>query len=346
MEPWARPIEALAPEIRAGRLSPADLTASMLERIQALDGQLQSYIHVAEGALEDAKEAEREIASGNWRGPLHGIPVGIKDNYLTKDMPTTAGTTAPGISFPAEDSNCVARLRAAGAVPLGKTRMHEFAWGMVTPPTRNAWDPERVPGGSSGGSASAVAAGLCAAALGSDTGGSIRIPASLGGTVGLKPTFGRVGRSGIVPHSWSLDHAGPLTRTVTDAALLLNVLAGADPGDPSCQDRPVPDFTAGLGQPVSGLRLGVCRNHFFGRNQTAVADAVEQAIRDLSVAGASIMDFEIPNLDYGLGAIFAIELSSSTAYHDASLRAGLTEHFEPDVRTLVEMSAWSPGRTT
>jgi aspartyl-tRNA(Asn)/glutamyl-tRNA(Gln) amidotransferase subunit A len=186
-------------------------------------------------------------------------------------------------------------------------------------------------------------AGLASAALGSDTGGSIRIPASLCGTVGLKPTFGRIGRSGIVPHSWSLDHAGPLTRTVGDAALLLGALAGPDPSDPSCRDRPVPDYTAALGQPIEGLRIGVCRNHFFDRNQTEVGDAVETAIGDLAAAGATIHDFEVPNLEYGLGAIFAIELSSSTAYHDASLRAGLTPQFEPDVRSLIEIGRLVTG---
>lgn len=343
MADWARPIEALAPEIRAGRLSPVALMEATQERIAKHDDALKSYVHLSEAARAAAEIAEREIRDGAWRGPLHGVPIAIKDNYLTADMPTGAGTAAPGIAFPQEDSNAVARLRAAGAVLIGKTRLHEFAWGTVTPPTCNPWDLDRVPGGSSGGSAAAVAAGLCAAGMGSDTGGSIRIPASVTGTVGLKPTFGRVGRSGIVPHSWSLDHAGPITRSVGDAALLLNVLAGADPGDPSCQNRAVPDFTEVLGETVAGLRLGVCRNHFFGRNQSAVADAVEAAIQDLAAAGASIREFELPNLEYGLGAIFAIELSSSTAYHDASLRAGRSDHFAPDVRGLVEIGRMVTG---
>ncbi len=342
-EPWGRPIEDLAPALRAGRLSPVALAECALERIDRHDAVLLSYVHVAETAMAAAREAEREIAAGGWRGPLHGVPVAVKDNYLTRDMPTRAGTSAPGIDFPAKDSHAVARLRAAGAVLLGKTRLHEFAWGTVTPPTRNPWDLDRVPGGSSGGSGAAVTAGLCAAALGSDTGGSIRIPASLCGTVGLKPTFGRIGRSGIVPHSWSLDHAGPLTRTVTDAAILLNALAGPDPQDPSCADRPVPDYTRALGEPLSGLRVGVCRNHFFGRNQESVETAVEQALESLASQGARLREFRIPNLDYGLGAIFAIELSSSTAYHDVSLRAGRAQHFEPDVRTLVEIGRLVTG---
>ena len=271
------------------------------------------------------------------------MPIAIKDNYLTRDMPTTAGTTAPGIAFPLADSTAAARLRAAGAVLIGKTRTHEFAWGTVTQPTRNPWDQSRVPGGSSGGSGAAVAAGLAAAALGSDTGGSIRIPASLCGVVGLKASFGRVSRAGIVPHSWSLDHAGPLTRTVGDAALMLGVLAGADRGDPACSDRPVPDYAAALGQPIAGLRIGVCRNHFFARNQPEVEAAVEAAIRDLARAGAAIREFRIPRLDHALGAIFAIELASSTAYHDQSLRVGRVQHFQPDVRALVEMGRFVTG---
>ena len=340
---WSRSIESLAPDLRSRRVSPVDLTEAVLERIRQHDGMLKSYVHVADGALEAAREAEREIRDGHWRGPLHGIPVGVKDNYTARDMPTFAGTTAPGFSFPRKDSNAVARLRAAGAVLTGKTRMHEFAWGTVTPPTCNPWDVNRVVGGSSGGSGAAVMAGLAVAALGSDTGGSIRIPASICGTVGLKPTFGRVGRSGIVPHTWSLDTAGPLTRTVADAALILNVLAGADPGDPSCANRPVPDYAASLGQPVRNLRVGVCRNHFFDRNQDDVSNAVERAVSDLASQGMTVREFRIPALEYGLGAIFAVELPSSTAYHDVSLRNGRTGHFEPDVRTLVEVGRFVTG---
>ena len=334
---WAQPIEALAPRLRSGKLSPVALTQACLERIEQVDGRLQSFIHVSSSALDQAHKAEREIKAGRWRGPLHGIPVGVKDNYLTRDMPTTAGTVAPGITFPMRDSAAAVRLRNAGAVLIGKTRTHEFAWGNVTPPVRNPWDLTRVPSGSSGGSAAALAAGLCTAALGSDTGGSIRMPASVTNTVGLKATFGRVSRDGVVPHSWSLDHAGPLTRTVADAAHMLSVLAGYDPADPACQAQPVPDYTKALRKQVKGLRLGVCRNHFFERNQQDVERAVERAIDDLAARGATVHEFRLPLLEYGLGAIFAIELASSTAYHDVSLRAGRTPHFQPDVRSLVEI---------
>jgi aspartyl-tRNA(Asn)/glutamyl-tRNA(Gln) amidotransferase subunit A len=329
--------------MRAKTLSPVELTQACLDRIAQIDDRLLSFICLAPDALEQARQAETEIARGDWRGPLHGIPLGIKDNYLTADMPTTAGTTAPGIAFPRRDSAAVARLRRAGAVLIGKTRTHEFAWGNVTPPVRNPWALDRVPSGSSGGSGAAVAAGLCAAAMGSDTGGSIRMPAAACGVVGLKATFGRVSRDGIVPHSWSLDHAGPLTRSVADAAILMNVLAGYDPADPACRDEPVPDYRAALDQPIDGLRLGVCRNHFFEDNQDDVQRAVETAIHDLAGQGATVVDFTIPNLAYGLAAIFAIELASSTAYHDVSLREGRVQHYTADVRQLVEIGRFVTG---
>ena len=340
---WAQPIEALAGKIRAGKVSPVALTEACLERIAAVDDKLHSFIHISKGALAAAETAAREVKQGKWRGPLHGVPIGVKDNYLTRDMPTTAGSAAEGLSFPHRDAAAAARLRAAGAVLIGKTRTHEFAWGNVTPPVRNPWDLTRVPSGSSGGSGAALAGGLCIAALGSDTGGSIRMPAAACGTVGLKATFGRVSRDGVIPHSWSLDHAGPLTRTVTDAAHLMQVLAGYDAADPACQDQPVPDYAKALARPINGLRIGVCRNHFFDNLQEDVERAVEQAISDLAAGGASVVELRIPLLEYGLGAIFAIELSSSTAYHDQSLRGGRVAQFTPDVRTLVEIGRLVTG---
>ena len=342
-ELWKKSLAELAPSIRAGKVSAVALTEACLTRIEEVDQKLDSFIHVSKHAIENARAADREIKAGKYRGPLHGIPVGIKDNYVTADMPTTVGSTAPGLSYPLRDAAAVARLRAAGAVPIGKTRTHEFAWGNVTPPVCNPWDLSRVPSGSSGGSGAAVAAGLCVAALGSDTGGSIRMPAAACGTVGLKATFGRVSRDGVVPHSWSLDHAGPLTRTVADTALMMQVLAGYDAADPACQAQRVPDYTRALAKPVKGLRIGVCRNHFFENLQEDVEGAVEQSIADLASAGAQIVELKIPLLEYGLGAIFAIELSSSTAYHDASLLAGRVPDFQPDVRTLVEIGRLVTG---
>ena len=333
----------LVQALQTQTLSAVEVVDYYLDRIAQLDPTLQAFVYLSETARHAAEQIDLQTRAGKPFGLLHGAPLGIKDNYLTADMPTTAGTTAPGISFPAHDSAVAKRLRQAGAVLIGKTRTHEFAWGNVTPPTRNPWDLERVPSGSSGGSGAAVAAGLCIAATGSDTGGSIRMPASACGIVGMKPTFGRISRTGIVPHSWSLDHAGTLTRTVKDSALMLNVLAGYDPSDPACQDRAVPDYLKALKGGVQGLNIGVCRNHFFDDNHPDVDAAIEQAITDFSAAGANIIEFNIPRLEYGLAAIYAIELASSTAYHDASLRKGRVTHFTEDVRTLVEMGRFVSG---
>ncbi len=330
-------------EMRLGRTDPVELMQGCLDAVAAADGVLGAFVALNPSARAEAERAALDLRRDGPRGLLHGLPVAVKDNYVTAGMPTTAGTVASGFDFPDEDAGPVARLRAAGAVIVGKTRMHEFAWGTVTPPTRNPWDPSRVPGGSSGGSAAAIASSMCFGALGSDTGGSIRIPASLCGVVGLKPTFGRVGRHGVVPHSWSLDHAGPLAPTVGDAALLLSVLSGRDPRDPGSAPEAVPDFSAGLDDGVAGLRVGVCRNHFFGRNQPDIQAAVEAAITFFAAAGAEVVEFEMPNLAYGLGAIFAIELASSTAWHDRPLQDGRAEQYSSDVRLLVEMGRLVTG---
>jgi aspartyl-tRNA(Asn)/glutamyl-tRNA(Gln) amidotransferase subunit A len=297
---------------------------------------VHSFIHVADDALAQARASDRRRRRGVGRA-LEGIPVALKDNYLSAGMPTTAGTSAAGIRFPETDSACTERLRAAGCVLIGKTRTHEFAWGTVTPPTANPWNLDCIPGGSSGGSGAAVAAGFVPMGMGSDTGGSIRIPASFCGVVGLKPTFGRVSRHGIVPHSWSLDHPGPLTRSVEDAALAMNVLAGYDARDPACQNQPVDDYTSTLAQGVRGLRIGVIENHFMDRNAGAVQASVEAQIKSLGRRGARIRRCRMPLLDHGLGAIFAIELASSGAYHDRWIAEGRSAGYQRDVRDLVEM---------
>lgn len=342
-DPTRATIGALSSLIRDGRLSPVDLLDAVLHRARTEDHRLSAFVHLSDTARIAAEHAHAEIAAGDWKGPLHGVPIAVKDNHTTADMPTRAGTTTPGIAFPLEDAHAVARLRATGAIPFAKTRMHEFAWGMETPPTRNPHDLERVPGGSSGGSGAAVAAGLAPAALGSDTGGSIRIPASLCGCVGFKPSFGLIGRSGIVPHSWSLDHAGPLTASVGDAAIVTKAMAGTDPTDPGCLGCDAPDWHEALAAGARGLRIGVCRTHFFENLVPAVADSVEEAIVALGRAGAEIVEFDLPEIGQGLGAIFAIELASSTNYHDQRLRSGAVSHFDADVRLLVEMGRLVSG---
>jgi aspartyl-tRNA(Asn)/glutamyl-tRNA(Gln) amidotransferase subunit A len=332
-----RSLSEQAAAIRTGALSARDLADAYNERIDAYDGELQSFVARNPDYVEDASKVDAAIARGEDVGLLAGVGIAIKDNFLTADMPTKAGSEAIGVQFGHVDSHVVAKLRAAGAIFPGKVRMHEFAWGNVTHPTRNPWNLDHVPGGSSGGSGAAVAAGLCAAAMGSDTGGSIRIPASVCGTVGLKPTVGLVGRGGVIPHSWSLDHAGPLTRTVADAALLLTVLAGPDLTDPVTVRAPAADYRQGLNESVAGKRIGVIRNHFTERLQGDIRKCFDTAVEFFRGQGATVVEFDLPVLEYGLGAIFAIELASSSAYHDHSVRAGLTSGFSEDVRDLVEM---------
>jgi aspartyl-tRNA(Asn)/glutamyl-tRNA(Gln) amidotransferase subunit A len=333
----------IAAAIRTKEITAVRVAEDVLQAIKDVDSEIESFVTLSDQTIEAAAAADHALSRGNILGPLHGVPVAVKDNYLTADMPTHAGSDPATFNFPLEDSAAVARLRAAGAVIIGKTRMHEFAWGNVTPPTKNPWGKSRVPGGSSGGSGAAVAAGLVPIALGSDTGGSIRIPASLCGVVGIKPTFGRISRAGIVPHSWSLDHAGPLSRSVADSALALDVLSGFDPADPATVNMSKTNFVESLDQQIKGLRIAVCRNYFFDSNEAQVNESVELAIEQFKRAGAIVFDVTIPLLEFSLGAIYAIELASSSAYHAQNIRKGLVSHFTDDVRTLVEMGQLVSG---
>jgi aspartyl-tRNA(Asn)/glutamyl-tRNA(Gln) amidotransferase subunit A len=266
------------------QVSPVELTDAYLAQLERQNPLLNAYVTVTgDAAREEARAAEREIGSGTYRGPLHGIPIALKDLYDTKGIRTAAGSKILWDRVPDEDSAVTTLLRAAGAISLGKTNTHEFAYGVTTNnphfgATRNPWNPDCIPGGSSGGSGAAVAAGMAAMAMGSDTGGSIRIPAALCGTVGLKATHGRVSTAGVIPLSWTLDHAGPLTRTVEDAALVLNAIAGYDPNDAMTVPMPVDDYTRDLAAGVRGLRLGVPRAGFFEAIDPEVARAVEEAI--------------------------------------------------------------------
>lgn len=306
--------------IRQRRLSSGELTRALLDRIDRLNLRLNAYLTVtAEQALAQAAEADARAARGELRGPLDGIPIGLKDLFATKGVRTTAASRILRDWVPDHDAAAVERLRAAGAVFLGKTHLHEFALGItnVNPhygPARNPWNPERMTGGSSGGSAAAVAAGLALAALGSDTGGSIRVPAALCGVVGLKPTYGLVSRRGAVPLSWSLDHVGPLTRTVEDAALMLNAIAGHDPHDPGFAQTQVPDYTRGLRNGVRGLRFGVLT-----RSRTPVdsevSDALAQAHRVLENLGGRVEEVDFPSLQYAAAASTVILSSEAAAFH-------------------------------
>lgn len=335
--PWRSLAEA-AQAVRSRQVSPVELTRACLERIEKLDGRVRSFsVVTAERALEAAQMAERELSRNEYRGLLHGIPVALKDNYDTAGLLTTNGSAVFEGRVPDRDSTAWVRLRNAGAVLLGKVVMHEVAWGVDLPPTRNPWNLQRSPGLSSSGSGAAVAAGLTFMAMGSDTGGSVRIPASCCGVVGLKPTYGRVSRFGILPHTWSLDHAGPLTRTVEDAAIVLQAIAGKDANDPTSSDAPVTDYTALLDRGVKGMRLGVPREYFFEDIQPGVKAAVEKALEDLSSLGAELEEVSIPHMRYGPAAILTIELASASAWHERYLRdPEKRARYTPEVRLLLD----------
>lgn len=324
----------LAARIRARRLSPLELVRVYLERIERLNPRLNAFLTVtAEAAVTEARRAEREIARGRWRGPLHGIPVALKDNIYTRGVHTTAGSKILAEFVPEQDAMVVARLRAAGAIVLGKTHLHEFAYGVTSNnaiygPARNPYDTQRIPGGSSGGSAIAVAAGLCAAAIGTDTGGSIRIPAALCGVAGYKPAFGAVPMEGIVPLCESLDHAGPLARTVADAALVDAVLRGVRvaraPTTPS----------------LRGIRLGWPEDYFFERLAPEVADALDAARRLFEKRGVRVAPVRLPLLDAANRASTPIALAEAFQFHRAAgyFPARAAEYSE-DVRARLEKGA-------
>ena len=336
MNPYNLTITDAAPLIERRELSPVELTRSCLDRIREVDDRVKAFIVVLEdSAMEAAEQAQKEISDGQYRGALHGIPVGIKDLYDIAGVPTTASSKVRADYLPTEDSATVASLRDAGAVIVGKTHTHEFAYGITTPTTRNPWDLERVPGGSSGGSGAAIAAGECLMAMGSDTGGSIRIPASVCGTVGLKPTYGRASRFGVTSLSWSLDHVGPLSRTVRDAAVVLNVIAGVDHRDPGTVDVPIPDYTAGLDGGLSGLVVGVPRNFFFDDVDPEVEQSVRQAVEVLEREGARVEEVELPHAEQYMAVEFGICLPEASAYHQEMLRSR-GDLYTPEVRLLLE----------
>ena len=326
--------------IRARELSPLELTERYLRRIEQRGPTINAYITVtAERARADAIRATEEIAAGTYRGPLHGIPIAHKDLIETAAIRTTAGSKILADWVPDADSAVARRLREAGSVLLGKLNTHEFAYGGTTNnphygPTRNPWDITRIPGGSSGGSGAAMAAGLAAGTMGTDTGGSIRMPAALCGVVGLKPTFGRVSKAGIVPVSWSFDHAGPITGTVEDAALMLAAVAGYDPADWSTVPLPVPDYTAALGAGIRGLRVGVPRSYFFDLLDPEVRAATEAALDVLGDLGARVRDVDLPLVDEAAAACGQWILVESQLVHADSLRTR-PQDFGADVLALL-----------
>lgn len=323
--------------VRRRRVSPVELTEACLARIDRYDRTINAFIMVTrEQALAAAREAEGEIRRGRWRGPLHGVPIALKDNIDTAGIRTTAASGVFKDRVPDEDAEVVVRLKRAGAILLGKLNLHEFALGGTSAvshfgPVRNPWAPDRVAGGSSGGSAAAIAADLCLGTLGTDTGGSIRIPASLCGIVGFKPTYGRVSSRGVIPMAWTLDHVGPMCKTVDDAALMLAVVAGRDSRDPTSADVPVPDYGRAIRTDVRKLRVGVVRTPFFENLHPDVAAAVEAAIDLLRTLTAGVADVTIPPA----GNIAEVWNPEIYAYHLPWI--GTTpELYQPATRTLIQ----------
>ena len=310
-----------ARRIREGGLSPVDLTSACLERIAAVDADVNAFITVmADEAVSEARRVELELERGEDPGPLAGVPIALKDLFDTAGVRTTAGSKFFTDRVPDRDAAVVERLRSAGAVVLGKLNMHEWALGVTNDnphygACRNPRALDRITGGSSGGSAASLAAGMCLGSLGSDTGGSIRIPASLCGVVGLKPTYGRVSTRGAVPLSWSLDHVGPMARGVTDVALLLQAIAGRDPADPGSDDRATDDYLARLDEGVAGWRIGVVQDEWLGDVDPDVRAAVRGAVDALATAGACIEEHSAPELPEAARLNGLMTTADAAAFH-------------------------------
>jgi aspartyl-tRNA(Asn)/glutamyl-tRNA(Gln) amidotransferase subunit A len=335
-------------ESQRGGASAESIASAYLERIRSVDDRIKAYLHVEESAvLEQARRIDAKRKAGHPPGPLAGVPIALKDNLCTLSGPTTCGSRMLGHFRPPYDAHVVAALRNADAVVLGKTNLDEFAMGSSTEnsafgPTRNPWDTQRTPGGSSGGSAAAVAASEAPIALGSDTGGSIRQPAAMCGVVGLKPTYGRVSRRGLIAFGSSLDQIGPITRDVADCALMLEVIAGHDPQDATSADRPVPSYTRQLESALEPLTIGVVKDHFGEGLDSEVASAVREAIRVLEGLGAKVKEIQMPHGQYAVAVYYLIataEASSNLARYDGVHFGRRADKFE----NLIDMVSQSRG---
>jgi aspartyl-tRNA(Asn)/glutamyl-tRNA(Gln) amidotransferase subunit A len=362
------PLWQVADRIHKREVGPVELTQRLLDRAERLNPTLNAFITLTpEEALASARAAEDELAAGRDRGPLHGVPIALKDLVATAGVRTTAASKILSDWVPDEDATVVRLLKEAGAVILGKLNMHELACGGTSAsphfgPVHNPWNTDCISGGSSGGSGAAVAAGLCFGALGSDTGGSIRIPSALCGIVGLKPTYGRVSLHGVVPLAWTLDHVGPMARSARDCALVLQAIAGPDARDPSTAQEPVPDFAAALDGSAKGLRVGVPRNFTFDRldeelgslmRQTLaaegaanpdqeVAELFEKALQTLSAAGAEVRDVDLPQLDNFAACNTLILISEAAAYHFRNYR-DRPQDYGDDVRQTLSLAEHIEG---
>lgn len=334
--------------IRGGEVSPVEVTQAYLDRIDSLNDELGAYISVmGEKALAQARQAEADMQAGAYKGALHGIPVAIKDIIYTKGTLTTGGSRVLANFIPDEDSTIAQRLDAAGAVLLGKLNLSEFAIGGTidhpfgTP--RNPWNTQHTAGGSSSGSGVAAAGGLCAGALGSDTGGSVRGPAAFCGIVGLRPTYGRVTRHGVLPMCWSMDTVGPMTRSVADCALMLNAIAGHDPRDPTSGSAPVPDYTASLSDGVRGLRIGLPTEMFdFEGLNAEVRQSVMRAVSVLEEQGATADEISLPTSAHSGAVFIATADVDAAAYHHDWLRTR-GDDYDWSTRARLESAALTPG---
>jgi aspartyl-tRNA(Asn)/glutamyl-tRNA(Gln) amidotransferase subunit A len=321
------PIREASNGIRSGALKAVELMETCLDAADRLDNKLNVFVTRVdrEVLLHQAADVDRQRKAGLELGPLAGIPIALKDIYHTSDLPTTASSKVLAGHRTHEDAFTVTKLRQSGALIVGKVQTHEFAYGPTTVnefagPSRNPWNPDHVPGGSSGGSAIAVATGMCLGATGSDTGGSIRHPSAFCGVTGLKPTYGLVSRRGIFSLSWSLDHAGPITRTVDDTAFMLQVMAGFDAQDPGSIEVAIPDYVAAVEQAPVPLRVGVPREHFLDLVDGEVREAFDASLRTLEGFGWRIEEVSIPDLRYALGAELAIISAEASSYHREMMR--------------------------
>ena len=334
-------IHDLAPLLESRQVSPVEVTDAVLENVGRYDDTLKAYIEVyRDEALQAARDAESQISSGRYRGPMHGVPVAIKDNIYFADRVTTMGSKIHGDFVSSTNATVVDRLSEAGAIFLGKLNMHEYALGGTTDnrhygTCRNPWNLDKSPGGSSGGSAAALASNMASAALGSDTGGSIRIPAGFCGIVGLKPTYGRVSRFGCFPEAWTLDHVGPMTRSVKDAAIMLDAISGYDPRDPGSLNLPATGTASSLRTSCEGMTIGVVEEFYFGDVDDEIARCVRAGIEVLRERGAQIRTISMPGLKDCEYAHTIIDTCETSTVHRANLR-GRPQDYSDDVRLLLE----------
>jgi aspartyl-tRNA(Asn)/glutamyl-tRNA(Gln) amidotransferase subunit A len=331
--------------LKRGEITSLELVELILEQIRRTDDKIKAYVTVcAEASRKSGARADRELKTGKAKGMLHGIPISIKDNIETKGIPTTCGSKLLGDYVPDQDATVVSRLKSSGSIILGKLNLHEFAQGGVSPPTRNPWNLERTAGGSSGGSGAAVAATSTLAATGTDTAGSIRMPASVCGVVGLKPSYGRVSRMGVFPASWSLDHVGPMTRRVEDAAVLMTIMAGYDELDPTTVRSPVPNYIrAARNDNLREVTIGVPKNYFFEGCDKRIRKAIFRAIDLLSGLGCNTEEFIFPNGKEIMAARLALDMCESTSFHLQWLSGPKSKKYQPDVREYLEQGLAIPA---